>query len=140
VAKLLEQLEKKGLPLNEILVSNEDTSKNEIEKKDDDKAIGFFSDSEDHSSTVNDLIHLLETARDTGRKGLAIQRYKGLGEMNAEQLYETTMNPEKRKLLKVVLEDAIEADRIFTLLMGEEVDPRRQFIQENALNVKNLDV
>ena len=90
---------------------------------------------------VQTLRQLLDTVRTEGRKGISnIQRYKGLGEMNPTQLYETTMNPEKRKLLKVVLEDAVEADRIFTLLMGDEVEPRREFIQENALNVRNLDI
>jgi DNA gyrase subunit B len=89
---------------------------------------------------IHSLHGLLETVRNWGSKGLAVQRYKGLGEMNPEQLYETTMNPEKRKLLKVVLADAVEADRIFTLLMGDEVEPRREFIQENALNVRNLDI
>ncbi|NCU12321.1 MAG: DNA gyrase subunit B, partial [Sphingomonadaceae bacterium] len=83
---------------------------------------------------------LLDAVLAGGRKGLSIARYKGLGEMNAEQLWETTLDPSARVLLQVKVEDADVTDEIFTRLMGDVVEPRRDFIQENALNVANLDV
>ncbi len=94
------------------------------------KAGGEAGTFEDIADSVDEL----------GRKGLSTQRYKGLGEMNAEQLWETTMDPERRTLLQVRIQDGVDADETFSVLMGDLVEPRRQFIEENALNVRNLDV
>ncbi|MBU6384279.1 MAG: DNA topoisomerase (ATP-hydrolyzing) subunit B [Verrucomicrobia bacterium] len=92
------------------------------------------------ATTWHTLRELIDAIRSNGRKGVEVQRYKGLGEMNADQLWETTMNPAVRTLVKVTLPDAIAADRMFSMLMGEEVEPRRAFIETHALSVKNLDI
>ena len=89
---------------------------------------------------VSTTLGILEAVREFGKKGMTLQRYKGLGEMNPEQLWETTMNPETRTLVRISLEDAVEADRIFTILMGDVVEHRREFIEEHALDVRNLDI
>jgi len=126
MARLVQGIEKKGFTIDQYAGGKE--------------SLGQLVDGEGNKTPVSSLSELLDAVRDIGRQGVNIQRYKGLGEMNPDQLYDTTMAREKRKLLKVVIEDAARADEIFTILMGEEVEPRRQFIEANALNVRNLDV
>ncbi len=107
---------------------------------DNDFPAPFILGENGKSETITSREVLLEKIMTAAKKDLTIQRYKGLGEMNPEQLWETTMDPEKRTLLQVRVEDAIETDEIFTVLMGDQVEPRRRFIEQNALDVKNLDV
>ncbi len=108
-----------------------------------DKPLFEIQEGEGERATVRPLFsipEILTAVKETGRRGLSIQRFKGLGEMNPKQLFETTMDPANRKLLRVDLTDAVEAEEMFVRLMGDEVEPRRQFIEDNALNVRNLDV
>lgn len=129
VAELLGRIERKGLNVEHY--SAQDKPLFEMIEGEGDKAVvkPLFS-----------IAEILTSVKEAGRKGIQIKRFKGLGEMNAKELFETTMNPEKRKLLRIDLTDAVEAEEMFTKLMGDEVEPRRQFIEDNALNVRNLDI
>ena len=101
--------------------------------------ISFDKVFEKEEIVINSSLHLVDLILEKGKKGAQISRYKGLGEMNPDQLWETTLDPDARTLLQVKIDDAAEADDLFTRLMGEVVEPRREFIQQNALTVENLD-
>jgi DNA gyrase subunit B len=108
-----------------------------------DKPLFELIEGEGEKAAVTPLFsipEILSSVKAVGKKGIQMTRFKGLGEMDAKELFETTMNPAKRKLLRIDLTDAVEAEEMFSKLMGEEVEPRRQFIEDNALNVRNLDV
>lgn len=129
VADLLGKLAKKGLDIEHYSAQDKPLFELIEGEGDNEKVLPLFA-----------IPDILKNVMEIGRRGVQIKRFKGLGEMNAAQLYDTTMDPEKRKFLQVDLTDAIEAEDMFTRLMGEEVEPRRQFIEDNALNVRNLDV
>jgi len=140
IEDLILKIEKIGLDFGtyfgNILVSKPGAAK-EGEKK--IKAVYRIIDDDDVKEVFS-LKELLAYIKEVAAKGMHIQRYKGLGEMNPQQLWETTMDPEKRTILKVTLEDAVEADKMFTVLMGDQVEPRREFIEDHAHQVKNLDI
>jgi len=99
-----------------------------------------YSRNDEVGNEVNSLVELFEEIKKTGQHGIQVQRFKGLGEMNPDELWETTMDPERRKMILVTQKDAFEAERIFTLLMGDDVEPRRQYIEKYAATVKDLDI
>ena len=131
ITKILKELDKMGLDIQSFTPSDE-ARYELIEFMGDDK--------KEKKLELFSILELFENIRSLGRQGLSIQRYKGLGEMNPKQLYETTMDPEHRSLLKVDINDAAAADQVFSMLMGEDVPSRRAFIEDNALNTSHLDV
>ena len=139
IEKIIHKLEKLGLDASTYLTP-EETQAAKAKKEDKKPKLIYRIIDEKERFDFSCLKEVLAHVKSQAQKGMTIQRYKGLGEMNPQQLWETTMDPEKRTLLKVVLEDAVEADRMFTVLMGDEVEPRRAFIEEYAHQVKNLDI
>jgi len=129
VAELLSKLDKKGLEVEHYAASEKPLFEIFEGEGDQEKGRQLFS-----------IPEILAAVKEIGRRGVQVKRFKGLGEMNPGQLFETTMDPQKRRLLRIELSDAVEAEEMFTKLMGDEVEPRRQFIEDNALNVRNLDV
>ncbi|MBN1405877.1 MAG: DNA topoisomerase (ATP-hydrolyzing) subunit B [Candidatus Omnitrophica bacterium] len=138
IEKAIDKLDKLGIPIDDLI--SDDVKIAPAQDKDKKKKPMFKIKTEDNTFPVFTLDELVEEIRKRGKRGMSIQRYKGLGEMNPSQLWETTMDPERRTLLKVTLEDAVEADEIFTILMGDAVEPRREFIEKYAPEVKRLDV
>ena len=137
--KIIEKIEKLGVEIEDYDPPHEEEAKKAKAQVSAKKGL-YSIKTEDGTRGFNSLKEILRFVMDTGKQGMSIQRYKGLGEMNPVQLWETTMDPEKRTLLKVTLEDAVEADAMFTVLMGEQVEPRREFIEKHAHEVKVLDI
>jgi len=133
IASHLKKVEKLGID-PELLFTNHNENLNPIEE------IPFRLTDKNKEAKVSSLFEVLEAVKEVGQRGVNIQRYKGLGEMNPGQLWDTTMNPKTRTLLQVSLEDAVEAETICSILMGDQVEPRRRFIQEHAPEVRNLDI
>jgi DNA gyrase subunit B len=129
VTDLLKKIENKGLNVEHY--SAQDKPLFEMIEGEGEKAV---------TKPLFSIAEILTSVMNAGRKGIQIKRFKGLGEMNAKELFETTMNPERRKLLRIDLTNAVDAEEMFTKLMGDEVEPRRRFIEDNALNVRNLDI
>ena len=142
IEKVIQKLEKMGLDIASYSAPAESEAGQPAKvKKEEKKPQSHYRLAEEEESfDFYSLMELLAYVQTRAQKGMTIQRYKGLGEMNPQQLWETTLDPQKRTLLKVVLEDSVEADRIFTVLMGDEVAPRREFIESYAHQVKNLDI
>ena len=140
VEQIIAKIEKLGLDIATYIpkgLTQKELTKKEAEKK--PKALYRIINEKEHKDLFA-LKEVLAYIKEAATKGMHIQRYKGLGEMNPQQLWDTTMDPEKRTILKVTLEDAVETDKMFTVLMGDAVEPRRQFIEDYAHQVKNLDV
>jgi DNA gyrase subunit B len=134
------ELEKEIFKLEKFKMKIEDYER-KIPTDDKEKVKPLYSitDGKDEEALFS-VREILETVIESGRKGMTITRYKGLGEMNPIQLWETTMDPERRTVLKVILNDVVEADKTFTVLMGDQVEPRREFIERYAREVRDLDV
>ena len=140
IEEVVAKIEKLGLEI-ETYFSSVTVPKSGVIKESDKKIKAVYRiTNEGDTKEVFGLKELLAYIKEMAAKGMHIQRYKGLGEMNPQQLWDTTMDPEKRTILQVKLEDAVEADKMFTVLMGDQVEPRRQFIEDYAHQVKNLDI
>ena len=137
IQSILRSVEKRGVPADALLHHDVEI---DIDRPFDTFHPFLIKEDNGRETTADSLPEVLGRIREIGTKGVTLQRYKGLGEMDATELWETTMNPATRRLLNVRLDDVIAADRIFTILMGDKVEPRRKFIQENAAGVRNLDV